>query len=228
MERHVKERLIGAAVLVAAAVILIPEMLSGRGGSSGDDKLPTAVISPGDTALKTYTIDLNRSTTQSAATGPGSLTTNAPPPEAAPAPETQSQAASTTAPQAIPEPKAESAAAVRGSPTGPATSAPAAVPLAAPKPVPVDPAPARNTMPDKPANGGFAVQLGSFSSRATADSLAAKLRSEGYDAFVMPVKSGTNTLYRVRIGPMPDREAAMGVVAKVKGKIPAATVVKHP
>ena len=51
---------------------------------------------------------------------------------------------------------------------------------------------------------------------------------EGYDAFVMPVKTGTGTLYRVRIGPMDDRDAAARTLAKIKPKAADAKVVKHP
>lgn len=227
MERHVKERLIGAAVLVAAAVILIPEMLSGRGEVS-DDR-PAAAASAGETPLKTYTIDLNRSAAPSAVSGPESLTTSAPPPEAAPPPETIAETTSMPDTQAIPESAASTAAPERQtSPavvaTAPPVERPAVTKLVAPEPTP-----ARNAIPDnKPADAGWAVQLGSFSSRVTADSMVGKLRGEGYDAFVMPVKSGAGTLYRVRIGPMAQREDAARVLGRIKGNVPAAAVVKHP
>jgi len=55
-----------------------------------------------------------------------------------------------------------------------------------------------------------------------------QLRADGYEAFVMPVKSGAATLYRVRIGPISDRQGAERVAGRIKPKIPAATVVKHP
>jgi cell division septation protein DedD len=58
--------------------------------------------------------------------------------------------------------------------------------------------------------------------------MVSKLSGEGYDAFVMPVRSGANTLYRVRIGPMADRDDAASTLGKVKAKVPAAAVVKHP
>jgi DedD protein len=226
VERHVKERLIGAAVLVAAAVILIPEMLSGRGDASGD-KPVAATPAAGETPLKTYTIDLNRSATQSATPAPESLTTSAPPPETAPPPESVAEAASAPHTQAIPESEPSNAAPQRESPPPiAATTAPAERPAVAKA---VAPAPARSAIADnKPAAAGWAVQLGSFSSRATADGMAGKLRGEGYDTFVMPVKSGASTLYRVRIGPMADREGAVRVLGKVKARVPAATVVKHP
>ena len=56
VERAVKERLVGAAVLMAAAIILIPEMLSGPDREAAE---PAATPS-GETPIKTYTIDLNQ------------------------------------------------------------------------------------------------------------------------------------------------------------------------
>jgi DedD protein len=72
------------------------------------------------------------------------------------------------------------------------------------------------------------VQVGSFSSRATADRLAAELKAQRYSAFVMPVKTQNSTLYRVRIGPMTDRAAADDVLKRIKAKHSGAAVVAHP
>ena len=58
MERKVKERLVGAAVLMAAAVILIPEMLSGPDRESHAEQ---PAQSRSDAPIKTYTIDLSQS-----------------------------------------------------------------------------------------------------------------------------------------------------------------------
>ena len=53
MDKALKARLIGAAVLVALAVLLIPELLSGRkSGNAGDE---VAAVSPG---TRTFTIEL--------------------------------------------------------------------------------------------------------------------------------------------------------------------------
>jgi DedD protein len=230
VERHLKERLIGAAVLVAAAVILIPEMLSGgRDESSGNARTVTPA---GVTPLKTYTIDLSKSPGHSATPVTEPLTTLAPPPEAEAPAESDSeseQVAAAPAAQAIPESAAERSAPER-IPEAPVSSqsAPAAVKPPAPASEPVTPARSASDVPEKASGTGWAVQLGSFSSRATADGMVSKLRSEDYDAFVMPVKSGANTLYRVRIGPMSDRQSAATTLSRIKAKVPAAAVVKHP
>ncbi|WP_184329362.1 SPOR domain-containing protein [Povalibacter uvarum] len=221
-------------MLVAAAVILIPEMLS------GPDRRPEEPASAaGEAPLKTYTIDLTKSPTAQSAIVDEPVPTEAPPPESSPVPEPSApgETAPPTVAQANPEP--ERAEAPRPVPVQ--TDAPPSQPQRAPDqraPEPqretrTEPPPPRvaTTPPPQtvvPAAAGWAVQLGSFSSRATADGMVRKLQADGHEAFVMPVKSGGATLYRVRIGPMKDRESAAKVLSRVKTTVPAATVVKHP
>jgi len=79
VERIVKERLVGAAVLMAAAIILIPEMLSGPDRGS---RAEPAAQSRNDAPIKTYTIDLSQS--PSAQPAPAVVENRAPPPEESP------------------------------------------------------------------------------------------------------------------------------------------------
>jgi DedD protein len=72
------------------------------------------------------------------------------------------------------------------------------------------------------------VQLGSFSSRESAERLSNEFRAERFYAFVMPVKSGSGTLYRVRLGPMKDRAAAEEALKRAKVKVAGAAIVAHP
>ena len=275
MERPVKERLVGAAVLMAAAVILIPEMLSGpdRGAT---EKSPEA----GEGAVKTYTIDLSQSPGVTTATNSPQPTDNqadnrAPPPEETPstsappaeqrASEPQAQPESTPpvptefAAEESPAPSAEVPPVDADEPTPPRTETPPrqiaaqparaeappqnppqprseppparaevkpqAKPEAQPKPVASTPSAPTSSVP---AGKGWAVQLGSYSSEATAERLMNEWRAKGQSAFVMPVKSGAKTLYRVRIGPAKDRAAAEAALKSVKASIPGAAVVAHP
>jgi DedD protein len=234
VERHVKERLVGAAVLMAAAIILIPEMLSGppRG------ELAEPARGGGETPLKTYTIDLTqpRSRLEGTEQMPD---TRAPPPEMAAQVDDRDAAAldqaepesvvSSNSP-ATPQPAAEATPALPVVPEPQESAAHAPV-----APLPASPSPARQalvTTPNAPITAaqdrGWAVQLGSFSSRSTADRLVTELREEGHSAFVMPVKSGAVTLYRVRIGPLTKREAANETLRKIKPKVSGAAVVSHP
>ena len=247
MERPVKERLVGAAVLMAAAIILIPEMLSGPDRGSAEK---SAEADEG--AIKTYTIDLSQSPgTRTAATSPQAVDNRAPPPEEKPSSAAPPAEQNTPEPQARPEstpparterPAAESpasssdappVAAAEPAPPQPKSEPPAVRPEAKPQakpevpPKPVASAPSAPTSA-VPAGKGWAVQLGSYSSEATAQRLMNEWRAKGQSAFVMPVKSGGKTLYRVRIGPTQDRASSEATLKSVKASIPAAAVVAHP
>lgn len=243
MERPVKERLVGAAVLMAAAVILIPEMLS------GPDRESTEKSAEADQgSIKTYTIDLSQSPgVTAAASAPKEMENRAPPPEEMPstaappaeqpAPEPEAEPESIppapveTPAQASPAPRADAPVVVAEREPPPARAEPTpqpkpqAKPEAPPKPVASPPSVPTSSVP---AGKGWAVQLGSYSSEATAERLMNEWRAKGQNAFVMPVKSGGKTLYRVRIGPTKDRAAAETVLKSVKASIPGAAVVAHP
>jgi len=232
VERQAKERLVGAAVLVAAAVLLIPEMLSGPRQKGSD--LPAPV--DGQAPLKTYTIDLSKSPSAQAAITAPVVDERAPPPESsAQAPvatENPPAAAPATAqPEAtdVERAAANAAAEERKSAQSGESTRPAAQsepPRAAPEPR-SESAPA-SASASTHAGGGWAVQLGSFSNQSTAQRMVQDLRTRGHEAFVMPVKSGSNTLYRVRIGPLASREEAAAALQRVKTLAPNAAVVAQP
>jgi DedD protein len=231
VEKHVKERLVGAAVLMAAAIILIPEMLSGPERDADESGPRTGAETP----LKTYTIDLNQPL--GASTAAKAMDNRAPPPEEV-APEDASGAAETTlsANQAKPEAEGTPARA----PVAPSSPPPSAAPaptvaaqprIEAPRPARASAqsqAPALVSPASAPTSGSWAVQLGSFAKPVTAERFANELRDEGHSAFVMPVRAGAATLYRVRVGPMPDRAAAETALRTLKAKASGAAVVAHP
>lgn len=228
VERQVKERLIGAAVLMAAAIILIPEMLSGP-----DREAPApATQAKTEAPLKTYTIDLQQQTKPAT---PAVVEERAPPPEAeTPSEESSAPPRETPPSQAIPEPDARAPAATAMTaavkPTESAPPAPRTTPVqtaAAPSP-PVAQSTAPAATPAVMKTGRWAVQLGSFSKEETARRLADEVRRAGHETFVMPVRSGSMTLYRVRVGPMNDRASADAALSALKAKAPGAAVVSHP
>lgn len=217
---------------MAAAIILIPEMLSGPEREAGDSGTNGETAVPrGESSLKTYTIDLSE---PSGARAAQTIDTRVPPPEQKPAaPASVESPAPKIAPgaQANPEPAQRAAAPTATPPaTTPAEQAPqpsvvgrpsAATADSRPPPRPLAPA------ADVPTSGAWAVQLGSFSRPATAERLVKELRAQGHNAFVMPVQSDTATLYRVRIGPMKDRSSAEAVLRDVEATAPGAAVVAH-
>ena len=68
------------------------------------------------------------------------------------------------------------------------------------------------------ADGGFAVQLAAFSDDKGANALAGKLKRAGYSAYTEPLKTSKGTLWRVRVGPYPSREAATVARDKLKAE----------
>jgi DedD protein len=231
VEKHVKERLVGAAVLMAAAIILIPEMLSGPDRNADEPQRRTGA----ESTLKTYTIDLSQPLGASAA-AKGVDDRTPPPEEITPEGGARDAEAPLSANQAKPEAgTAQTTTPV--SPSAPPTiastpSIAAAEPrIESTRPAKVtgqSQAPALASASSVPTSGNWAVQLGSFAKQATAERLASELRADGQPAFVMPVRAGAATLYRVRVGPMPDRAAAEAALRTLKAKASGAAVVAHP
>lgn len=90
--------------------------------------------------------------------------------------------------------------------------------------------PAPEARPVEPAaDGGWAVQLGSFSTEGNAKALARKVNEAGFNAFVQQVQVDNGTMYRVRIGPLVERDAATALAARVtRTTEERAVVVPHP
>lgn len=206
MDRALKERTIGAVVLVAFAVMIVPVFLDGPSGDA--DTVSETVTLPGqnDQPRKQQTIVLERDRSQ--------------PMPAAQTPEPDAR---------TPEPDAQSPTPAASLPTKtPSTVVKTASGDVAPKTV----APARDDQDNAPreasATGMWAVQLGSFSDRANAERLAAGLREAGYAAFLSQLDTADGELHRVRIGPQKDRDAAESVAAKLVDAGHNGQVVPHP
>lgn len=94
-----------------------------------------------------------------------------------------------------------------------------------------EPAPAAATATESAAAGGarlWAVQLGSFSDARNAERLAAKLREQGFPAFLSRLSTDDGALQRVRVGPQKDRESAEQVARRLADLGQRGQVVAHP
>ena len=198
MERALKERIIGAVVLVIFAVLVVPIFLD---GPPADGEIVTErVLLPGQEDQKTQTVVLDRDRTDPV---PAAST----PVQAKPEP-------------VVPEPVREEPkpAVVQQQPEqekAPETQEekPAAKPA---------PTPAAST------TGMWAVQLGSFSNKDNAEKLAADLRKQGYAAFLSQLSTDKGQLHRVRIGPQKDRASAEAMAARLAKVGHNGQVVPHP
>ena len=228
MDESLKARLIGAAVLVAVAVILIPELLSGRG------RAQSAAPVPGESGTRTQIIDIpvNGAATSAlaptpAAGGQGSINPGTPSgPPAAPADTGEAE----STPASVPAPST-AVADTRPDPAPPATAtttaSAASRPVVAPPPAPAAAVAQPATPPAAAARGGWAVQVGAFGSTAAAGKVVNELGSAGFRAYVSPVQRSGKTLYRVRVGPEADRSRADATAAALKGRGLPATVVAN-
>ncbi len=192
MDRRVKERLIGASILVALVVLVVPELLSGpKPTTAPAPTLPAAAPDP----IRNVTLD---------------LTTSKAPASADAEPASPQIPATTPASSAGNSPAAEASTAQTLAAPSPAPSGGVA---ASARPAPVESA---ASSPRSGGHGSWSVQLGSFASRVNADNLTRQVKGQGFSVFVLAGGSGTSVRYRVRVGPLVDRESAERMAAKLK------------
>jgi DedD protein len=119
-------------------------------------------------------------------------------------------------------------------PAEPAPTVSVSKPTPTPTPTPDDAAAkAVGTAPTvaiKPSNvTGWVVQVGSFSQKANAEKLRDKLRKMGMASFVVTGMSNNKKVHRVRVGPEIDRNDAEKIQAQIKEKTKlSGLVMKYP
>ncbi|MBH3443849.1 SPOR domain-containing protein [Pseudomonas moraviensis] len=192
LDKAYKQRMVGALVLVALAVIFLPMLFSRQ-----DEQRQVTVEAP-------------------AAPQPSAMPQVQMDPVAVPEPQALPQE-----PVPTDEEVAEEvvSAAPAAAPAAPAPTIPAQIarpatppPVAKPIPAPAQPITSATSKPDTTqsrvdANGlsvSWSVQLASLSSRASAESLQKNLRSQGYNAYIRSA-DGKN---RVFVGPLIERAEA--------------------
>ena len=65
---------------------------------------------------------------------------------------------------------------------------------------------------------GFSVQVGAFSDGSSAESVRQKLRRKGFDSYVVPASASGDGKWRVRVGPVPSRNAADSLAGRLKSE----------
>lgn len=235
MEARVKERLTGAAVLVALVVIVVPELLSGpkhhaatpagahtvKIDLDGPHRLPPPEPAPAAGALPPPPAPVG----VAPRLGGDVVPQDSPSPDAdptaevaTPPPDAEGVASDGPAPPAVVAAKAAPAAPAKGSAAEPAAAQKAANPTS--------PAPAAPATPA--AVAGWVVQLGSFASRENAQKLVTELQHKGYRAFIAEYRGKEKTLFRVRIGPEQDRGRADALKMRLGHDGYNGSVTPHP
>jgi len=218
MDRPLKERIVGAIVLVVLAVLVVPVFLD---GPADDTEIVTeTVLLPGQEgqARKQQTIVLNRDRDEPVPAPNASRDETSSGAREEPAADARQAAAVPTPKDTVPAAEQQAAPTVSDAETPP--PGPAAAP------------PGGNDGPagtgDVSATGMWAVQLGSFSNPDNAERLAALLRSQGYAAFLSQLKTSSGPLHRVRIGPQKDRDSAEAVAKRLAADGHKGQVLPHP
>lgn len=217
MEPALKTRLLGAAVLIALAIIFVPMLFSSARKPAGDESVSMNIPDQPDAQLKTKTLDV----------GPDNASANAGSndPDHVATVDIDASKPAPTAPQNL-----------NVAPSQPAPAASVAVVPNAAKPAPV-----ANTMPatqivkltppvvpapplaggaGAAANGAYKLNLGVYANHANADKLIARVEKMGFPAH------GESTTYqgkpatRVSAGPFADRAAAEAARLKLKSAAP--------
>ena len=228
MDSGLKKRLLGAAVLLALAVIFVPMLLPGS--KSGADSASTKMAPEPSGELQTRVLQVGPnaasagSSTAAAVNDPDHVATLNLNGHTAPALQPMSSGPPTEATGSAPA-------------SAPAASAPAPLP---PKPAPVEvakaPAPVASA-PAKPAPaasasaqaapipGGagaaagalYTVNLGVYANHASAERLVAQAKQHGFAALASPETYQGKSVLRVRVGPFQSRSEAEAARLKLKG-----------
>ncbi len=231
LKRKARRRLVGAVVLALAAAVIVPMLLEREPRPLGDEV--SVQIPPVDDGKF-----VNRLTEPKAGAAK-SAASSASPADAAPAKsiadaEHRVLAAPPAAPasSAIPanekaganaaKPDAAASAAVAKSEPpkseAPKTEAAKAEPAKTEAPKHANVPAAAPAVSSATASGqGFIVQLAAFADDKGANALTGKLKRAGYPAYTEPVQTTHGTLWRVRVGSYPSRDAATEARNRLKG-----------
>lgn len=200
MDSALKQRLLGAAVLIALAIIFVPMFLSNT-PQQENSTLNLDIPKAPERNFETRTLPVAEPSAAPAAPASDpnkvvTVDTKAPPrfdahPEIA-----------TPAPAAkVPVAEAKPATTTEAKPVTTSPPAVAPEPAAAPE-------------------GRFSVNLGVYADRVHADALVAKLKKLGFAAFDEPTDYQGKPALRVRVGPFADRATAESARLKIKQSEP--------
>lgn len=208
MDRALKERIVGAIVLVVLAVLIVPVFLDGP--EDPQEVITERIPLPGQEEQPVKTIVLDRDRDEPV---PTSTVVDS----AVEADDTEelTLAAEDEPERALPPPVADPEPIVETRSNEPADDA---------RPTPAE---AIQQTADS-ATGMWAVQIGSFSSKENADRLAADLRRQGFAAFLSETAGASGQLHRVRVGPQKDRPAAEAMQKRLQDAGQTGQVVPHP
>lgn len=225
MEQSIKQRIVGIAVLLVAAVVLLPALFDGEGSYPLplESRIPAPVPFPdAPRAVPERPVITADSADIRIATNPTLEAVE----EEVPEPVAQEQIAQSVA-ETAPETPADET---------PEISAPLArtAPEQAPVPAVPEPAPAATPAPAASAPAsldstglpqGWSVRLASFSNQTNARNLVERLQNNGHRAYTRQLSSSQGPLTAVYVGPDVDRAAAQRLQEQLQREYDLAGIV---
>ena len=212
MDIALKQRLVGASVLIALAVIVLPMLLGGR-PDDGAPESQTIELPPQppelDFETRRYPIGETPAPRQDETKPavvkslPAPTPSPAPPPSLDTRPVAGSEAERQPLPKVdIPDREPEQTPLVESSPQEAET-------------LPETPPPAAPAVDN---SGRYIVQVASFGAVDNAKRLSQALRDYGYNVMTDSIKSDVGTLHRVRVGPFASESEANSMVTRIRSQ----------
>ena len=225
MDIALKQRLVGASVLIAFAVVVLPMLFGGRpdSGSPGATRIEIEE-SPEAVQFETRRFPIGEAPAPKPETDgePPALELPAPPRSVAVEPQDMAEAPAEDV--IVPPPVEEDGAAPEPRSGDEAqladrTPEPDTTPPAEPVETETTPPPAEPEAPPGDSSGRYVVQVASFGSVSNASKLSSRLQGLGYRVTTDTVSSDVGTLNRVRVGPYASESEAEGVVARLRQQV---------
>ena len=205
MEPALKQRLLGAVVLIALAIIFVPMLFSGSGPKQDSSTVNLELPPPPSREFETRVLPVDAGNR-----------------DASPMPSREAMPAEPVTTIDTQAPERPDALAQDQQPV-PAASAPVE-PVAA---EPVAPANPDRVEAGKAAGARYLVHLGFYSSNKNADDLVATLKRSGFAAYAEAAEFNGKAAQRVRVGPFADRaeaEAARIRIKQVRSDVPGSVI----
>lgn len=202
MDTALKQRLVGASVLIALAVVVLPMLLGGRPDNSNPEsqkiELPPQPAEL-DFETRRYPVGEEKSSAP--------RKQESEPPRPLPSPKSSGE----TEPDMAQEPPGQDRPVQESPPPV------ASIEVESQKAPDLDPVESESVPTQN--DGRYVVQVASFGAADNANRLSETLSSYGYDVRVDAVKSDVGTLHRVRVGPYASENDADGVVSKLQSQV---------
>jgi len=192
MDKALKQRLVGASVLIALVIVVLPMLLSGQPQNQQEARRIEVPAKPSELSFETRRFPIG----QQDSANPSVL---------------ESTAANTSAPK----PGARRLSEDSSAPQTPAVSSPAEIPDN-----PDQHGQAGEFEEGSQSPGRYLVQVASFSTTTSANNLVSRLKADGLPVLTDTVEASVGTLHRVRVGPFDQVSEANDAVRLIRTRTP--------